>query len=43
MYKMIILLVVYGCKTWSHKVREECRLKVTVNEAQMRIAGPKRK
>jgi hypothetical protein len=38
-YKTIILLVVlYGCKTWSHTLREEHRQKKVLR----RIFGPKR-
>jgi hypothetical protein len=42
-YKTIILLVVlYGCETWSHTVREEHRLRVFQNRVLRRIFGPKR-
>jgi hypothetical protein len=38
-YKTVILLIVlYGCKTWSLTLREEYRLRVFV----LRIFGPKR-
>ena len=42
-YRTIILLVVlYGCETWSLTLREECRLRVFENEVLRRIFGPKR-
>ena len=42
-YKTIILpVVLYGCETWSLKLREECRLRVFENRIVMRIFGPKR-
>jgi dolichol kinase len=42
-YKTIILLVVlYGCKTWSPTLREEHRLRVFENRVLRRILGPKR-
>jgi hypothetical protein len=42
-YKTIILLVVlYGCETWSLTLREEHRLKVFENRVLRRIFGPKR-
>jgi hypothetical protein len=42
MYKTIILLVVlYGCKTWCLTLREEHRLRVFENRV-LRIFGPKR-
>jgi hypothetical protein len=42
-YKTIILLVVlYGCKTWSHTLREEHRLRVLQKKVLRRIFGPKR-
>jgi hypothetical protein len=41
-YKTIILLVVlYGCETWSLTLREEYRLGVFENRVLMRIFGPK--
>jgi hypothetical protein len=43
MYKTIILLVVlYGCETWSLTQREEHRLRVFENRVLRRIFGPKR-
>jgi len=40
---MIILPdVLYGCKTWSLIMREECRLGVLQNRALKRLFGPKR-
>ena len=42
-YKTIILpVVLYGCETWSLKLREECRLRVFENRILRRIFGPKR-
>ena len=42
-YKTIKLLVVlYGCETWSVTLREERRLRVFENRILMRIFGPKR-
>ena len=41
--KTIILpVVLYGCKTWSLTLREECRLRVFVNRILRRIFGPNR-
>jgi hypothetical protein len=42
-YKNIILLVVlYGCQTWSLAVREEHKLRVFENRVLRGIFGPKR-
>jgi hypothetical protein len=42
-YRAIILpVVVYGCKTWSLRLREEHRLRVCENRVLRRIFGPKR-
>jgi hypothetical protein len=42
-YKTIILPgVLYGCDTWSLKLREEHRLRVFENRVLRRIFGPKR-
>jgi hypothetical protein len=42
-YKTVILLVVlYGCKTWSLTLKEEQRLKVFENRMLREILGPKR-
>jgi hypothetical protein len=42
-YRIIILPVVfYGCETWSHTLREECRLRVFENKVLRRIFGSKR-
>jgi hypothetical protein len=42
-YRTLSLLVVaYGCVTWSLKLREERRLRVFQNSALRRIFGPKR-
>jgi hypothetical protein len=41
-YKTIILpLILYGCETWSQKLREEHRLRVFENKVLRRIFGPK--
>jgi hypothetical protein len=43
MYKTVILLVVlYGCETWSLTLREEHRLRVFENRVLRRIFGPER-
>ena len=34
--------MLYGCKTWSFTLREECRLRVLENSILRRIFGPKR-
>jgi hypothetical protein len=40
-YKIVILLVVlYGCETWSLTLREEQRLRVFENKVLRRIFGP---
>ena len=42
-YRTIILLVVlYGCETWSLALREEHRLRVFENRVLRRIFGPRR-
>jgi hypothetical protein len=42
-YRTVILLVVlYGCETWSLTLREESRLRVFENTVLRRIFGPKR-
>jgi hypothetical protein len=42
-YETIILSVVlYGCETWSLKLREGHRLRVSENRMLRRIFGPKR-
>jgi len=42
-YRTIILLVVlYGCETWSLTLREETKLRVYENMVLMRIFGPRR-
>jgi hypothetical protein len=42
-YRTIVLLVVlYGCETWSLTLREEQRLGVFENRVLRRIFGPKR-
>jgi hypothetical protein len=42
-YNIIILLVIlYGCETWSLTLREEHRLRVFENKVLRRIFGPKR-
>jgi hypothetical protein len=43
MYETITLpLILYGCETWSVKLREEHRLRVFENKVLRRIFGPKR-
>jgi hypothetical protein len=42
-YKIIILpVVLYGCETWSLKLRAEQRLRVFQNRVLRKIFGPKR-
>jgi hypothetical protein len=42
-YKTIILpVVLYGCETWSLKLREEHRQRVFENRMLRRIFGPRR-
>jgi len=42
-FRTIILpVVLYGCETWSLKLREERRLRVFENRVLRRIFGPKR-
>jgi hypothetical protein len=42
-YKTIILpVVLHGCETWSHSLREEYRLRVFENRVLRRIFGTKR-
>ena len=42
-YKIIILRVVlYGCETWSLKLREKCRLRVFENKVLRKICESKR-
>jgi hypothetical protein len=42
-YSIIILVVIwYGCETWSLTLREERRLRVFENRVLRRIFGPKR-
>jgi hypothetical protein len=39
---LILLVVLYGCETWSVTLREEQRLRVFENRVLRRIFGPKR-
>ena len=39
---IILLVVLYGCETWSLTLREECRLWVFENRVLRRVFGPKR-
>jgi len=39
---IILLLVVYGCETWSLTMREERRLRAIENRVMRIIFGPKR-
>jgi hypothetical protein len=41
-YRTVVLLVLYGCETWSLTLREEQRLRVFENRVLRRIFGPKR-
>jgi hypothetical protein len=41
-YITIILVVLYGCETWSRTSRKESRLRVFENRVLKRISGPKR-
>jgi hypothetical protein len=42
-YETIILpVVLYGCETWSLRLREEHRLRVFQNRVPRRLFGPKR-
>jgi hypothetical protein len=42
-YNTIMLLVVlYGCETWSVTLSEECKLRTFENRVLRRILGPKR-
>ena len=42
-YRTIIVAdVLYGCETWLHILREECRLREFENRVLRRIFGPKR-
>jgi len=38
---VILLLILYGCETWSLTLREERRLRVFENRVLRRIFGPK--
>ena len=40
--RIILLVVLYGCKTWSLTLREERRLRVSENSVLRRIFEPKR-
>ena len=39
---IILLLVLYGCETWSLALREERKLRVFENKVLRRIFGPRR-
>jgi hypothetical protein len=39
---IILPFVLYGCETWLHTLREECRLRVFENKVLRRMFGPKR-
>jgi hypothetical protein len=42
-YRTIVLpVVLYGCETWSLKLREERRFRVFKNRVLWRVFGPKR-
>jgi hypothetical protein len=36
-----LLVVLYGCESWSLTLREECRLRVFENRVLRRIFGPR--
>ena len=38
----ILLIVLYGCETWTLTLRKECKLRVFKNRVLRRIFGPKR-
>ena len=40
--KVIFPVVLYGCETWSHILKEEPRLRVFQNRVPRRIFGPER-
>jgi len=35
-------MLLYGCETWSHTLREECRLRVFESRVLRGIFGPKK-
>jgi hypothetical protein len=39
---IILPVLLYGCESWSLKLREKCRLRVFENRVLRRIFGPKR-
>ena len=39
---IILLMVLYGCETWSLTLREERRLRVFQNRVLRKVFGPKR-
>jgi hypothetical protein len=41
-FNIMLPVVLYGCETWSLKLREERRLTVFENRALKRIFGPER-
>jgi hypothetical protein len=41
-FKQAEVVVLYGCETWSHTLKEECRLRVFENKVLRRIFGPNR-
>jgi hypothetical protein len=42
MWIVILRIVLYGCETWSLKLKEERRLRVFENRVLRRILGPRR-
>jgi hypothetical protein len=40
--KVLLPVVLYGCKTWSLTLREECGLTLFENRVLRKISGPKR-
>ena len=41
-HMLILLVILYGCETWSLTIKEERSLKVLENRVLRRIFGPKR-
>ena len=42
LFSVVVLLVLYGCETWSLTLREERKLRVFENMVLRRIFGPRR-
>jgi len=41
-YSIMLLVVVYGCETWSRTLTEQRRLRMFENRVLRRVFGPKR-